>query len=228
MIWLHIKASALGLRRRFRASQKKMRNMRPELDLVGKWVVSDARKRLVARNSPVSLGRLGKSLRHRAYRTQVVITSSRPYAGIQQFGGTVRPNKRKALAIPLQLDLARKHRWPKHYLSFKTLKLIRIADVLWEFKLKAVPKKGRHLDRTAQRHARRAGLRNQTTIKRDRKGQLDTTTKRWEMVRPAYKLKKRVRIKERPYLVDSPALRRFMRLLFIRAIEDTDKQSGTG
>jgi len=88
---------------------------REEMDEVGKWLLTDARRRLEARGSDVSTGRLAKSLTHHPYKTAVTVSSVLPYARIQQEGGTVKPKKRKRLAIPLRLDLARSHTWPKHW-----------------------------------------------------------------------------------------------------------------
>lgn len=97
-----------------RRKQAALIDLRTEMLAVGRWLIGDARQRLAARGSRTSTGRLGRSLQAKAFRNTVTISSTLPYAGIQQRGGTVRPRKRKMLAIPIQEDLARRHVWPKH------------------------------------------------------------------------------------------------------------------
>jgi len=112
------------------ATRGSLFNFTEEMDQVGKWLIRDARRRLAARRSKVSTGRLAKSLKHKPYKAAVTISSVLPYARIQQEGGTVRPRKRKYLAIPLRLHLARSHTWPKHWQPDR-LACIRVGSKLY-------------------------------------------------------------------------------------------------
>jgi len=113
VIVMKIRFDWRGFTEALRRKQTALADLRPQMAAVGAWLIGDARKRLAARASRTSTGRLGKSLQAKAFRNSVTIGSTLPYAGIQQRGGVVHPRKRKMLAIPLQEDLRARHVWPK-------------------------------------------------------------------------------------------------------------------
>lgn len=128
LVQFKITVNDLVLRRKFQRAVRKFSDLRPEMDQVGRWLVRDARKRLESRKSKVSIGRLAKSLTHKAYKKAVTITSVLPYARVQQQGGTILPRRVKHLAIPMKTDLARTHTWPK-MLSTRTKSMMFVRPV---------------------------------------------------------------------------------------------------
>lgn len=111
----------LRLKMRFRRALRAFADLRPEMQMVGDWLVRDGRARLFNRPGRMHEGRMGrleKSLKAKAFKRSVTITSVLPYARIQQEGGTVhssRPNG--MLAIPLMAREKRNHAWPRHWKS---------------------------------------------------------------------------------------------------------------
>ena len=107
-----------NLRRRFDEARRQFSDLTPEMRKTGDFLVRDARKRLSARTGSGSIGRLGKSLKHKAYKRSVTVTSVLPYARIQQEGGTVKSKRPGGyLAIPLQAREKRNKAWPRHWKS---------------------------------------------------------------------------------------------------------------
>jgi len=118
MIQFRVTTRDYVLKRKFRRALAMFSDLREEMDLVGRWLVRDGRRRLAARVDEYSTGRLGKSLKHKAFKRAVTVTSVQPYARIQQEGGTVKSKRPGGyLAIPLQAREKRNKAWPRHWKS---------------------------------------------------------------------------------------------------------------
>lgn len=89
-----------------------MRDMKPFLKNVGRFAVKRAVERVTKRLK--SSGELAGSLTVFGIGKQSVeFGSNKPYAAIQNYGGTVRPKTVKLLAIPLDAKLKRGGLWPR-------------------------------------------------------------------------------------------------------------------
>jgi hypothetical protein len=113
MIQFGVTVRDLALKARFARALMKFSDFTPEMAKTGDYLLEDAKRRLAARNSPVSIGRLAKSLRRKAYKMAVTVASVLAYARVQQEGGTIYPKRGKMLAIPLRVEDARIHLWPR-------------------------------------------------------------------------------------------------------------------
>jgi phage gpG-like protein len=240
----------LGLRRKAERALRLFQDLTPEMQNVGKFVINEGRANLKARGSRISNGRLAKSLQAAAYKRSVTIGSVLPYARIQQEGGVVRPRKRKRLAIPLQLDLAKKHVWPKHV---KPENIFRVGNILYLIRRKrkaaaarpktAAGKTTKRVLAGAQKLAKRSrkgwravkklkvvkrvtkAAKKQFGIKRTSARGQKKQVQTMEVV-PGWVLVKSATIPARPYLKKSAKLIQYMRTLFVKKLDDFERRVG--
>lgn len=111
------------------AMARRVRDLRPALEDMGEHMVNNsvpatfraggrpsawARSAWTAQKVQQDSGRLLRSVDYRASQGKLEVGTNLTYAGIRQFGGTIKPVRAKFLAVPVP-DLPRTMRRPKRW-----------------------------------------------------------------------------------------------------------------
>ena len=120
---LNMKMTITGDRAMFERAAKALRNPKPLMQRVGTLALSSSVRRLssvLKQGDAIRTGRLGASLSPGGEANvfeisdfQAIVGTNLPYAAQVQYGGTILPKNAKALAIPLDPQIARQGLGPR-------------------------------------------------------------------------------------------------------------------